>query len=125
MVVGWFTRIIVVFAVIGALGFDGIALLSAHLGAQQDANDAASDAAAAWQTSHSTPGALAAAQSAAEARLGERETLVPGTFRIGADGTVSLRVHRVTGRTLLAHDLGFLKPELSFDATGSAPPPAP
>jgi hypothetical protein len=122
VIVGWFTRLLVVFAVIGVVGFDGITLVSAHLGAQEDANDAASDAAAAWQSTHGTPAALTAAETAAEERLTHGETLVPGSFQIAANGTVSLAIHRTAEHTLIAHDIGPLRHLISFQTTASVAP---
>lgn len=123
VIIGWFTRIVVAFAVIGVLGFDSIIVVSAHLGAQEDANNAASDAAVAWQSSHTQPGSLAGAQTAAEAALSHGETIVAGSFHIDSNGDVTLTVHRVADRTLLAHDLGFLRHQIDFDTTGTATPP--
>lgn len=123
MVIGWFTRIIVVFAVIGILGFDAITLTGAHLGAQEDANSAASNIAAAWQSSHTAVGAYAAAVAAGQTALTHGEALVPGSVQIAADGEVTLRVHRVAEHTLIAHDIGLLRHQVTFDTPGSATPP--
>lgn len=111
---GWFTRVLVVLAVLAVLGFDGVSILSAHLSAQDDANNAASDAAAAWSDSHDPGKALAAAEGA----LSHGETIVPGSLQISSSGATTLKVARGT-RTLVAHDIGFLKGETSFVVTGS------
>lgn len=123
MVIGWFTRIIVVFAVIGVLGFDTLTLTSAHLGAQEDANNAASNVAAAWQSSHTAVGAYAAAVAAGQTALSHGETLVPGSVVVAPNGNVTLQVHRLAAHTLVAHDIGLLRHLVTFDATGSATPP--
>lgn len=114
MIVGWFTRVLVVFAVLGVIGFDGVAILTAHLGAQGDANNAASDAAVSWGDQHDITQALTAAQGA----LHHGETIVPGSLKITSSGAATLRVTRGT-KTLVAHDLGFLKKETSFVVTGT------
>lgn len=119
VIVGWFTRVLVVFAVLAVIGFDGISLVSAHLGAQDDANNAAADAAAAWGNQHDIETALAAAQSA----LSHDETIVPGSLKITAAGVTTLKITRDT-KTLVAHDIGFLKKDTSFIVTGNGSVPS-
>lgn len=118
MVIGWLTRITVSLAVLFLFGYDAIALTSSHLGAQDDANTAASDAATAWHESHTVQGALAAAQ----ASLPGSEALLPESLVINTDGSVRLRVHRTTV-TLVAHHLPGAGQWVAFNVTGSAPAP--
>lgn len=119
VIVGWFTRVLVVFAVLGVVAFDGISILSAHLGAQDDANNAAADAASSWGSQHNIGAALAAAQGA----LSHGETIVPGSLSITAAGVTTLRVTRDT-KTLIAHDIGFLKKDTTFVVTGNGSVPS-
>lgn len=119
MIIGWFTRVLAVIAVLAVVGFDGISILSAHLGAQDDANDAASDAASAWGNQHDITAALAAAQQA----LSHGETIVPGSLTITASGATTIKIKR-EARTLVAHDIGFLKKETSFVVTGNGSVPS-
>lgn len=125
MVIGWLTRVVVALLLLGVVGYDGITLVSAHLGAIDDANNAASAAAGSWQNNQHLANPQAAVQlaiRAAESSLPGSETLLPGSLRIAANGVVTLQIHRGT-HTLFAHDLGFLNHVISFDTTGSAPPP--
>lgn len=114
MIVGWFTRVLVVLAVLAVVGFDGVSILSAHLSAQDDANNAASDAASTWSDSHDPGKALVAAEGA----LSHGESIVPGSLQISPNGATTLKVTR-EAKTLVAHDIGFLKGETSFVVTGS------
>ncbi|HEX7355692.1 MAG TPA: hypothetical protein VF288_12780 [Mycobacteriales bacterium] len=119
MIIGWFTRVLVVIAVFAVVGFDTISIASAHLGAQDDANNAASDAASAWGQNHDLAAALAAAQGA----LNHGETIVPGSLTISASGATTIKIRRGT-RTLIAHDIGFLKGETTFVVTGNGSVPS-
>jgi hypothetical protein len=119
VIIGWFTRVLVVFAVLAVVGFDGISLLSAHLGAQDDANNAAADAASSWGNQHDINAALAAAQGA----LSHGETIVPGSLEITAAGVTTLQITRGT-KTLVAHDIGFLDKETTFVVTGNGSIPS-
>ena len=119
VIVGWFTRVLVVFAVLAVVGFDGISIVSAHLSAQDDANNAAADAAASWGNQRDIGAALTAAQGA----LGHDETIVPGSLKITAAGVTTLQITRGT-KTLVAHDIGFLKKETSFVITGNGSVPS-
>jgi hypothetical protein len=118
VVIGWLTRIAVALAVVFVIGYDGIALTASHLGAVDDANQAASDAASSWRTSHD----LQAAAMAAAAVLPASETLIPTSLVIATDGSVQLQVHRVTA-TLIAQDVPGVKKWVAFTVTGTASAP--
>lgn len=118
MVIGWLTRITAALAVLFVLGYDAIALTASHIGAVDDANQAATAAADSWHDGHN----LQAAVDAADKQLTSTETLVPGSVRITTDGSVSLQVHRVTA-TLVAKSLPKIKDWTSFTVAGSAPAP--
>jgi hypothetical protein len=125
VVLGWLTRLAVFAAVLGVIGFDGISLTAGHLGAHEDASNAAGDAAVAWRSADGTQypaQALAAATTAADDRLTLGEALVPGSIQVAADGTLTLTIRRTVEHTLIAHDIGALKHLVTFDATGSGTP---
>ena len=90
MVIGWLTRVVVVLAILGVLGFDAIAVGVARFDADDDGTRAAQAAATSWKQSHD----IAAALKAAETSLGEADTLVPESLTITADGTAHLKVQR-------------------------------
>jgi hypothetical protein len=122
VVIGWFTRFIVVMAVLGIVGFDTITLTASHVGAHEDAVNAASTAASAWQSTSTQAGAFTAAEHDAESRLTVDESLVPGSFHIAANGTVTLTITRITEHTIVAHDIGWMRHLVTFRSTASAAP---
>lgn len=104
IVIGWLTRLVVVLAVVGVIGFDAVSIAVAHVNIVDDANSAVQAASLSWQSAHN----IETAYQAAEAALppGEEEVL-PTSFAIAADGTVRLTVRR-TVRTLIVRHLGSL-----------------
>lgn len=117
MVIGWLTRIAIALAVVFVVGYDGIALTASRLGAVDDANQAASDAAASWHASHNVQAAAAAA-----AVLPASETLIATSVVIATDGSVQLQVHRVTA-TLIAKQIPGVNNWVAFTVTGMATAP--
>lgn len=101
MVIGWLTRIAIALAVVFIVGYDGIALTASRLGAVDDANQAASDAAAVLPAS---------------------ETLIPTSVVIATDGSVQLQVHRVTA-TLIAKQIPGVNNWVASTVTGTATAP--
>jgi hypothetical protein len=119
MVTSWFTRLIVIFAVIAVFAFDGISIVAAHFSASDDAQTAA-DAAA---TAYSSSGLAIPAVQAAQATLPKGETIVPGSVHIGKTGAVRLEVRR-TARSLVLHLTKATKGWAIVTETGSANPPS-
>lgn len=131
IVLGWLTRLAMGLTLLGLVGFDGISLGVAHLGAADDAVAAASAASEAYQratrSSAATPtnepvGAAAAttawaAASAYAASHGER--LDPASFRLAQDGTAQVTVVR-TATTLLLVRIPPLRRYADVRATASA-----
>lgn len=95
---GWLVRISVTLLVVGLVAFDGVAVLVASLGVQDEAQRAARAASSAYVQS----GSAASAYEAAEADLSNRSGITPGSFSVAKDGTVSLEVER-TASTLFLH----------------------
>ena len=100
MVTGWFTRLVVIFAVLAVFAFDGISVVAAHFSASDDAQTAAQ---AARQGLQRAPACASAAVRAAQATLPKGDDARPG---VGAHrqrpATVSLKVRR-TATSLLLH----------------------
>ena len=67
------------------MGFDAISVGVARLNGSDDANTAASAAAAEWQQTHNAQSALQAAEDA----VGSEDTILPKTFVIDPDGSVA------------------------------------
>jgi hypothetical protein len=90
MITGWLTRLIVVITLLAIAAFDGLSIVGAHFQASDDAQTAAEAGSLAYQQQHTGDAALAAATQA----LKGGDKLVPGTFSVQPDGTVTLRVRR-------------------------------
>jgi len=119
VILGWLTKIVVFSAVIGVIGFDAISISTSRLGAEDDANAAASAASDTWQETHKLQLAY---DAAAEVAQQHGETVPPRSLTIGADGTVHLTVVR-TATTLLVHRIGPLRHLDVVREHGSATPP--
>jgi hypothetical protein len=119
IVLGWLTRIVVILAIVGVIGFDAVSVGAAHVSGQDDANSAASAAAADWQISHQIQTAY---NAAVEAVSGKDETVVAKSFRINNDGSVHLQL-LTHATTLVMYRIGPLHKYTSISVTGSATPP--
>jgi hypothetical protein len=114
------TRIIVLLAVLGIVGYDGISIAASHAGAPDDANGAASAAASSWLQSHN----LTVAEQSAASSLTDTEKLVPHSLVIAADGSVTLRIQRTVHTIVASHVPGISK-TTTFTTRGSAVPATP
>lgn len=111
-------KVVLVLAVLGVVGFDGISL---GVGAMQTADDA-SAAANAAVTSYSTAHDVTAAYLAAQAVLAPGETIPASSFAMDSSGSVQLVVHR-TVPTLLLQRIGPLAHYAVIAETGRASSP--
>jgi hypothetical protein len=98
MILGWFTRMTVALVVLAIVAFDGISILTAKVGVGDEAQSAAEAAAAAYQNDHTAQAILAAVQT----ELNDDDTLVPGSIKVSADGTVTLKIRR-TAKSIVLH----------------------
>ena len=95
--VGWLTKIVVAFAIIGVIAVDGISLATGHL----RIDDAASQAATAASNAYGPKANVEAAQAAAEqAARADDTTLTSLTF---ADGNVTATVHGTISTVVVGH----------------------
>jgi hypothetical protein len=119
IVLGWLTKLVVLFAVLGLMLFDGIAVAVNNVNAQDDANMAAQAAADVYARTHD----LQAAYTAAVAATADNdEKVLPRSFVIGSDGSVQLVLRRET-TTLALHYFGALKKYERAEANGKADAP--
>lgn len=119
IVVGWLVKVALALAIFGLVAFNALAIGSAHLSTSDDANSAASAAAADFQNSHNA----ASAESAAEQAItNPSEKIVPNSVVIAQDGTVTLSVQR-TITTVLMESIGPLKKYTVIRVTGEGTPP--
>jgi hypothetical protein len=97
MISSWFVRLTLILAILAVGAFEGISILIASIGVKDDAQDAALAAATAYQSNHTALAAI----TAAKATLHDGETLVPGSVRAAANGTISLQVRRTASSIVL------------------------
>lgn len=120
IVLGWLTKVIVVLAILGVVGFDGIALLHTRVSAADTADHAAVEARDTWQETKNAEMAYAAA--VATAKAGGATIPVNGVV-IKGDGTVLVEVHQ-TAHTFLLRHVSRLKSVANVTGHGRAQPPA-
>ena len=119
IVLGWLTKLAVFLGVLGLIAFDGISVVQAHFQAADHATTAAQAAAEEYRGSHNVQRAF----NAAYGTVSSNDTIETKTFRIGTDGTVTLRLHHVA-TTLVLHRIGPLKHWADAVETGEGRPPS-
>jgi hypothetical protein len=120
MISGWFVRLTLILAILAVGAFEGISILVASIGVKDDAQDAALAAATAYQSSHTALAAI----TAAKGTLHDGETLVPGSVRAAADGTISLQLRR-TANSIFLHSWSTSAKWAIVTGSASAAPAAP
>jgi hypothetical protein len=119
IVIGWLTKLVVVVSIVGVMLFDVVSVSAAHIGATDDASQAATAAAAAWRSTHNVQSAY---QAAVDSLTSDSERILTRGFVIDPDGTVHLLLRR-TAKTLLVHRIGPLQNYDVVTAKGQASPP--
>lgn len=97
IVLGWLTKLTVVLAVLGVLGFDAVALGVGRLQAEDRAQEAARAAVRTWKDTSDVQRAYEAALAEVD---GVQDSIDPASFSVGPDGAVTLTV-RHTSPTLV------------------------
>jgi hypothetical protein len=97
IVIGWITKLVVTFAIIGVLGFDAISVGIGQLATSDDASHAVQAASQNFQTTHN----LQAAYTAAVAAVKPGETIGTADFTIQPDGATSLSLTNTVHTLLL------------------------
>ncbi len=115
IILGWLTRIVVGFSLVGILGFDGVSIGVAHVSAADDANTVARSASHAWFDTHQADAALQAAESTAAEH---EETVVASSLKIATDGTVDVEIQR-SATTLVVRHIHALRSWVTITAAGS------
>ena len=108
IVVGWLTKLVLVLGLLGLVGFDAAGVGVATVSTQDVANNAAREASETYLSSRDTRSVDAAYDAADVYVTANGGTLVPESFRVEADGTVFLTVHK-SATTLLLYRIGGLK----------------
>ena len=107
IVTGWLTRIVVIGAVLGLAGFDGLSLITTRLDLIDQGKQAARAGSVTWRSTPDIQTAYdAAARDAAESN--PQNVVRPDSFVVARDDTVSLRIDR-EATTLLLHRIKPLK----------------
>ena len=119
IILGWLTKLVLVLAVLGILGFDAVSLVQARFQATDRATTAASAAAAEYATSKD----VQKAYNAAFATTVDNDTIETDTFAVAADGTVTLRLHR-EATTLVVSRIPPLRKYAEAVGEGTARPPS-
>ena len=118
IVLGWLTKLVVVLAVLGVIGFDLISLGTARF----QAEDHAQSAVRAASSSYASGKDLQQAYDAALAEVVEHgDTIDPQTFTVTPDGAVTLTLHR-TAPTMLVEKIAPLREWADVRRTVSATP---
>jgi hypothetical protein len=100
------TRLLVILAIVGVLGYDTFACMSTHVSTENDAQNAAFAASQAW---HNNPNIDQAYQAAVtELASNPAEKVLTTGFTVDPDGTVHLVVVR-KAKTILFGHIGGLK----------------
>ena len=115
IILGWLTRIVIGFSLVGVVGFDGVSIGVAHVSAADDANTVARSASHAWLDTHQAAAALQAAQSTAEEH---DETVISSSLKVATDGTVDVEIER-TATTLVVRHIHALRSWVTITAAGS------
>jgi hypothetical protein len=101
IVTGWLTRIVVIGAVVGLVGFDGLSLVTTRLDIIDEGKQAARAGSSTWRATPDVQAAYdAAARDAAESNA--LNVVHTDSFTVARDDTVSLRIDR-EATTLLLH----------------------
>lgn len=119
IVLGWLTKVTLTLAVLGLIGFDVVALGVARFAAEDDAQQAARAASAAYRG----PADLQRAYNAALAEVADGgSTIDAPSFSITPEGTVTLTL-RQTAPTLLVEKIAPIRSWADVTTTVSATRP--
>ncbi|MGH8868708.1 MAG: hypothetical protein ACRDYU_11995 [Actinomycetes bacterium] len=99
IVLGWLAKITIALLVLGVLAFDALSVVVNEVGVQDEAGQAATAASEVYAEVHDARPAYDAAVAALNT---ETSVIIPGSFSVAADASVSLRVER-TAPSLVLH----------------------
>lgn len=120
IVLGWLTRVTLVLSAMALLVFDGMALATTRVSLEHRAGDAAAAAAHRWATTKDHGQAYDAAVTSVT-EDGQTGTIVPESFVVEPDGTVTVSIEDVP-TTLLLHHVPRLEDALTLRGDGRARP---
>jgi hypothetical protein len=118
IVLGWLTKLVVVLAVLGVVGFDLISMGSARFQAEDHAQEAVRAATESYRAAQN----LQAAYEAALAEVVEHgDTIDPQTFTVAPDGRITLTLRR-TASTMVVEKIPPARAWTEVDVTVTARP---
>jgi hypothetical protein len=120
LVLGWLIKLSVTLGVIGLLLFDGVSIVVAKVGVQDDASFAAREASDAADRGATVQEAYDAAVEAL-ADQGSPSVVETSTFTIGPDSSVTVTTTRTASTFFLKH-IGLLDEWVQASATATAAP---
>lgn len=98
IVLGWFTKIAIILALVGLVGFEATSIGVTHVSTQDLAKAAAREGSRTWQATRDVQRAYNAAEAVA---LEDQGTIKPEEFIVAQDGTVTVTVEREASSLLL------------------------
>jgi hypothetical protein len=120
IVIGWLTRIAVVSAVVGVLGYDVVSIGQGRFSVADEADQVAQDAHSTWSDTHSVDQARKMASSEAATHGDTIAEPVAQNFTVDAKtGLVTVTLQHSV-ETLLAKRFGFSRSWTTMRATGQA-----
>ena len=111
---GWLTRLVVALAIFAVMFFDGLSILTARVGVQDQAQTAALAAGPVWRQTQDVDKAYAAAVQSLDGAANAE--IPPKSFKAQRNGTVTVVVDR-TAPTLVIHRIGPLRKYVVATAT--------
>ena len=121
IVLGWLTRLTVVLAILGVIGFDLVSVGAGHLAAEDQAQDAARAAVTSFRADQDVQRAYEAAlaDTLEDGKVGD--SIDPATFSVAEDGSVTLTLQHVSP-TLLVEKIAPLRRFATATATVTGRP---
>ncbi|HVF21286.1 MAG TPA: hypothetical protein VNA14_13750 [Mycobacteriales bacterium] len=98
IILGWFTKIAIILAVVGVFGFEATSIGVAHVQTQDLAKAAAREGSREWQKSKDVQRAYQVADAVAAAKNG---SIDPLNFIVANDGSVTVTVEKEASSVLL------------------------
>ncbi|HTY72756.1 MAG TPA: hypothetical protein VMI11_10085 [Actinomycetes bacterium] len=117
IVIGWLTRIVLVAAVVGVVGYDAVSIGQGRVSTADEADQVAQDAHDTWSDTHSVDKAYTKARDEVAAH---GDSIPPGGFSIQpTTGLVTVKVTH-TVDTVLVKRFSFSRGWATMTATGQA-----
>jgi hypothetical protein len=121
IVLGFLTKLVVVMAIVGLVGFDLMSLLISRMKVEDRAASAARAAVRAWDETKDVQRSYDAASRAVDESGDAAAYVETESFSVGTDGSVTVTVHHEAS-TLLVEKIGPIRDWASSTATTTARP---